>query len=196
MSYVRYTFGDVCLYLLRLLRNFIYACCLEIFWRRNVYFLNTWINRVFYHFNRSRALQIPPSYGYWWSGALLPAPPPCPKPVCLSYRSPVQAQRPWRKPRAYHELPFPPPTIGHKYCQNLSIYNRNCACPSQGEKRHPSYDLIINRRRLLHRSQEVVQSGLTYWPYQEEALFEGPYLPRENVEHFLILTKGHPSPFI
>jgi len=35
-----YIFGDVRLYPLRLLRNFIYACCLEIFCRRNVYFLN------------------------------------------------------------------------------------------------------------------------------------------------------------
>jgi hypothetical protein len=35
-----------------------YACCFEIRWRHNVYFLNNCIIPVFYRFNRSKALQI------------------------------------------------------------------------------------------------------------------------------------------
>jgi len=46
------------IYPLRLLINFIYACCFEIYWRRSVYFLNNCIFRVLYCFNRSRALQV------------------------------------------------------------------------------------------------------------------------------------------
>jgi len=37
-----------------------------------------------------------------------------------------------------------------------------------------------------------IQSSLTFWSYQKEALFETPYLSREDFEHFLGLTKGDP----
>jgi len=57
-SHDMYVFGVVYLYLLRPLRNFINARCLETFWRRNVYFLNICVIHVFYRFNRSKALQM------------------------------------------------------------------------------------------------------------------------------------------
>jgi len=47
------------IYPLRLLRNFILHVVFEFYWRRNVYFLNIRIIRVFYCFNRKRALQAP-----------------------------------------------------------------------------------------------------------------------------------------
>ena len=45
-------------YPMRLLRNFIYACYLNLTCRRGIYFLNIYIIRVYYRFNRNRALHI------------------------------------------------------------------------------------------------------------------------------------------
>jgi len=56
-SYDMYILEMYDLYPLRLLRNFIYACYLNLMWRRGVYFLNIYIIRVYYRFNRNRALQ-------------------------------------------------------------------------------------------------------------------------------------------
>ena len=57
-SYDMYILEMYDFYPLRLLRNFIYACYLNLMWRRAVYFLNIYIIRVYYRFNRNRALHL------------------------------------------------------------------------------------------------------------------------------------------
>jgi len=57
-SYDMYILEMYDFYPLRLLMNFIYACYLNLMWRRGVYFLNIYIIRVYYRFNRNRALEF------------------------------------------------------------------------------------------------------------------------------------------
>ena len=57
-SYDMYILEMYDFYPLRLLRNFIYTCYLNLMWRRDVYFLNIYIIRVYYRFNRNRALHL------------------------------------------------------------------------------------------------------------------------------------------
>jgi len=56
--YDMYIFGDLCYISTATVDEFYTYMLFEIYWRRNVYFLNICIIRVFYRFNRSRALQI------------------------------------------------------------------------------------------------------------------------------------------
>jgi len=57
--YDMYTWRCMLYIPLRSCLNF-YACYILVnFWRRSVYFLNKCFIRVFYRFNRNRALQIP-----------------------------------------------------------------------------------------------------------------------------------------
>ena len=59
--------------------------------------------------------------------------------------------------------------------------------PAQREER------TSNQGFTLHRLQKSIQNYFTPWPYQEESLFETPYLPRKNIKNLFILAEGHPS---
>ena len=60
MSLWHVYFGDVCFISAATFEEFYICMLFGICWRRNVYFLNICIIRVFYRFNRSKALQQPP----------------------------------------------------------------------------------------------------------------------------------------
>jgi len=66
-SYDMYILEMYEFYPLRLLRNFIYACYLNLMCRRGVYFLNIYIIRVYYRFNINKALHNI-SLDHAWNG--------------------------------------------------------------------------------------------------------------------------------